>query len=111
MEKVPGIELERVWPEMSIEDRFTVVKAIAGFQKSWTSISFKQYRSLYYSKDLPGAVVDGPLYIDANGSETTDSAFVIGPSTGREMIDNKRDTVDFDRGPCEYKRDTLHCID
>ncbi|QSZ29034.1 hypothetical protein DSL72_003544 [Monilinia vaccinii-corymbosi] len=37
MEKVPGIELERVWPSMGIEDRFTLVKAMAGFQKAWTA--------------------------------------------------------------------------
>lgn len=108
MEKVPGIELECVWPKMSIEDRFAVVKAIAGFQKSWTSISFKKYGSLYYPKDLPGAAADGPLYTDATGNEMTDATYVIGPSIGREMTDNRRDTIDFDRGPCKLRHATLH---
>jgi hypothetical protein len=52
MEKVPGIELERVWPSMKIGDRLTLVKAIVGFQKAWTSVSFKKFGGLYYAKDL-----------------------------------------------------------
>lgn len=41
MEKVSRIELEHVWPSMNIKDRLAVVKAIAGFQKASTSVSFK----------------------------------------------------------------------
>jgi hypothetical protein len=52
MEEVPGVELEQVWPDMSIQDRFTVVKSIAGFQKAWTSVAFTKYGSLYFSRDL-----------------------------------------------------------
>jgi hypothetical protein len=56
MEEVPGIELEQVWPKMSIEDRLAVVKSIVGFQKAWTSVSFTNYGSLYFSRDLEGAL-------------------------------------------------------
>lgn len=101
MEKVPGIELERVWPSMRIGDRFALVKAIAGFQKAWTSISFKRFGGLYYAKDLEERTRDEPLYTDANGVDITDAKFAIGPSTGRESIDNGRATIDFDRGPCK----------
>jgi hypothetical protein len=34
MEEVPGIELEQVWPNMSIQDKFTVVESNAGFQQA-----------------------------------------------------------------------------
>ncbi|TVY45440.1 Altered inheritance of mitochondria protein, mitochondrial [Lachnellula subtilissima] len=85
MEKVPGIELERVWPRMKIAERFTLVKAIAGFQKAWTSVAFKKFGSLYYAKDLEERTGNEPLYIDANGVDITDAKFAIGPSTGREL--------------------------
>jgi hypothetical protein len=62
MEKVPGIELERVWPSLKISARFTLVKAIAGFQKAWTSISFKKFGGLYYAKDLEKNAGNQPLY-------------------------------------------------
>ena len=50
-------------------------------------VSFKKFGGLYYAKDL-----------DANGLDVTDAKFAIGPSTGRELIDNKRAAIDFDRG-------------
>jgi len=101
MEKVSGIELEQVWPSMNIKARFAVVKAIAGFQKAWTSVSFNKYGSLYYSNDLEGTSNSEPLYVDENGFAITDERFAIGPSTGRESNDNGRATIDFDRGPCK----------
>lgn len=85
---------------MNIKDRFAVVKAIAEFQKSWTSISFTKYGSLYFSEDLEDMSPQGPLYVDANGNKITNNRYAIGPSTGRENFDHKRATVDFDRGPC-----------
>ncbi|KAH9871022.1 hypothetical protein J1614_006596 [Plenodomus biglobosus] len=99
MEKASGVELEHFWPTMNIEDRLTVVKAIAGFQKAWTSISFEKYGSLYYSKDLERTVADEYLYTDADGNRIANTSFAIGPCTGREMTDNRRDSIDFDRGP------------
>jgi hypothetical protein len=73
MEKVPGIELERVWPNMRIGDRFTLVKAIASFQKAWTSVSFKKFGGLHYAKDLEERTGNEPLYTDANGVDITDN--------------------------------------
>jgi hypothetical protein len=101
MEKVSGIELEHVWPSMSIKDRLVIVKAIAGFQKAWTSVSFNRFGSIYYSNDLEETTGNQPLYVDADGIEITDERFAVGPSTGRESIDNGRATINFDRGPCK----------
>jgi hypothetical protein len=101
MEKLAGVELEQVWPGMNIQDRFAVVRAIAGYQDRWTSISFAKFGSLYYAEDLDGPKIDSPLYTDADGAQVTDARFAIGPSTGREFIDDGRATIDFDRGPCK----------
>jgi hypothetical protein len=101
MEKVLGIELEHVWPTMNIKDRLALVKTISGFQKAWTSVSFKKFGGLYYAKDLDEPTGNEPLYVDANGIDVIDDKFAIGPSTGRESIDNGRATIRFDRGPCK----------
>ncbi|KAL1613217.1 hypothetical protein SLS60_001449 [Paraconiothyrium brasiliense] len=101
MEKAQGIELEKIWPSMNIKNRLALVENIAGFQKAWTSISFKRFGSLYYANDLDESSESEPLYVDANGIDTIDERFAIGPSTGREMVDNGRATVQFDRGPCK----------
>ncbi|KAF1953450.1 hypothetical protein CC80DRAFT_518300 [Byssothecium circinans] len=99
MEKAPGIELERIWPQMKIEDRLAVVKTIARFQKTWTSVSFKKFGGLYYAKDLDRTALEEPLYVNEGGVEIKDERFAIGPSTGRENFDDGRAIVDFDRGP------------
>jgi hypothetical protein len=101
MEKSPGIELERVWPNMDITERFEVVRAIAGFQKSWTSVCFNKFGSLYYANDLHDSATTHLVYIDKDGKEVLDDRYAVGPSTGREFIDNGRATVSFDRGPCK----------
>jgi hypothetical protein len=100
MEKLPGIELELAWPTMKIEDRLAIVQTIAAYQKSWTSVSFKKYGGLYYAKDLDKNSDNEVLYIDADGITVKDSRFAIGPSNGRELIDDRRASVEFDRGPC-----------
>ena len=110
MEEVPGIELEHVWPQMNVKDRFAVVKAVAGYQKSWTSVSFAKYGSLYFSKDLNDGLDDQPLYVDAKGDYIKSTCYAVGPSTGRENIDNGRATVSFDRGPCRVATRTTRSL-
>jgi hypothetical protein len=101
MDKAPGIELERVWPSMNIKNRLAVVKAIATFQEAWTSASFTKFGSLYFAYDLEEKPRDEPLYANSDGVEVTDERFAVGPSTGREMVDHGRATIEFDRGPCK----------
>jgi hypothetical protein len=102
MEKAPGIELERVWPIMKIKDRLAVVKAVSAFQKAWTSVSFKRFGSLYYSKDLEAPTRGEPLCVDSDGVDITDDEFAVGPSMGREWIDDGRASVEMERGPCQH---------
>lgn len=111
MEQVPGIELEHIWPQMNIKDRFAVVKAVAAYQKSWTSVSFPKYGSLYFPKDLNDTLGDQPLYVDAEGNLVKSSCYAVGPSTGRENVDNGRATVSFDRGPCRVSTQTKISLD
>ncbi|KAL9607872.1 MAG: hypothetical protein Q9167_007261 [Letrouitia subvulpina] len=98
MEKLSGIQLEVVWSGMKIEDRLTVVKAIARYQKAWMSCSFNQIGSLYFAEDLDGST-QSSLYTDGRGIEISNSRFAIGPSVGREFSDDRRSAVEFDRGP------------
>jgi hypothetical protein len=101
MEEVPGVELEHVWPDMSIQDRFAVVKSIAGFQKACTSVAFTKYGSLYFSRDLEDMHGSQPLYIDENGHHIKNENFAVGPSVARETFDSGRAAINFDRGPCK----------
>jgi hypothetical protein len=100
MEKVPGIQLERLWGSMKIEDRFKIVRTLARHQKTWMSASFRQVGSLYYSRDIEKQGT-GYIYIDSDGREVRDTLFTVGPSVGRDFFDNGRSAVEFDTGPCK----------
>ncbi|KAG5955921.1 hypothetical protein E4U56_006960 [Claviceps arundinis] len=102
MEKMEGVELEHVWPNMAVEDRVEVVKAIAAYQMSWASVSFEQYGSLYLAEDFGGGEHTSPrhlVYTDDQGRRVEDSRFVVGPTTSHSTFDHGRGDIDFDRGP------------
>jgi hypothetical protein len=116
MEKAPGIQLDDVWKNMGFQERWAVTKSIAHYQSAWTSIRFKKLGSLYYAQDLDQPSLDGLLAIDQHGDEITDKVFAVGPSNGREFVDDGKADIGFDRGPCETrpKSDALvsdaHCL-
>ncbi|KAJ5799273.1 uncharacterized protein N7518_001341 [Penicillium psychrosexuale] len=106
MEKVGGVQLSHAWDDMGIEDRFEIVKAIAGYQTSWLSTSFTKYGSLYYSCDTDHQ--KECVLIKSDGTHAKQPRFAIGPSTGRDQADYGRVLIDFDRGPwddaLQYRR-------
>ncbi|KAL4866861.1 kinase-like domain-containing protein [Aspergillus spectabilis] len=95
--KVAGVQLSKVWPTMGIKERFELVKTISRYQKTWMSTSFTQSGSFYYSSDLE----DSDVCDLAKGSRSIPKhhQFAVGPSTGREFLDDGRIALDFDRGP------------
>jgi hypothetical protein len=95
---------------MNIKDRFAVVKAVAGYQKSWTSVSFAKYGSLYFSKDLNNRLNNQPLYVDTKRDHIKSTCYAVGSSTGRKNFDNRRATVSFDRGPCRVATRTTRSL-
>lgn len=103
MEKLKGMELEHFLPKMNIQDRLEVVKGIASYHRSWASVSFEQFGSLYFPEDISASASIPLSYIDGDGKRVQESRFVVGPSTGREMFDDGRANVDFNRGPCEFQ--------
>ncbi|KAG6311519.1 hypothetical protein E4U22_002588, partial [Claviceps purpurea] len=84
MEKVHGVELQQLWPKMTTEERWEVVKAVAAYQESWASVTFEQYGSLYFAEDFEGENIPALVYTNEKGERVEDSRFVIGPSTSRE---------------------------
>jgi hypothetical protein len=103
MEKVDGIPLEQVWNKIQVEDHFAIVKQVATYQRIWASVRFTSYGSLYFSESL-NMKPTGPLYIDETGKEVYLQRFCIGPSNGREFVDDGRIAVDFFKGPCNTPR-------
>lgn len=103
MQKINGVELETSLPRMKMQERLEVVKAIAGCQNSWASVSFEQFGSLYFSEDVNGPALPTLTHGDLEGIKVSDPRSVIGPSLGRKMFDDGQKTIDFDRGPYKFE--------
>lgn len=99
MEKLPGVQLSKLWDQLDIGIRWKIVQNIGKYQKLWTDVSFPQFGSLYYKNDVTPA--KSLVYAKEETGEIVDDRFAIGPSTSRQNTDNGRLDIDFDRGPCE----------
>ena len=99
MEKAPGIELERLWEDMTGRQKYEIVKQLVGFERSFASTRFGSFGSLYYAKDVP-RVENETLCVNEDGTDMQYSQFAIGPTTNRMLFDEGRGTVHVDRGPC-----------
>jgi hypothetical protein len=102
MEKAPGVELEQMWPNMQIKDRFAAVKALAACQKAWISISFKKFGSVYYAKDLDAQFHGEPPCDHTDGIDISKDEFATRPTVAREWIEDRRASMDICRGPCKF---------
>lgn len=97
MERVNGVPLSQVWSTMELPQKLQVLLALTRLQKHWLSVSFSHYGSLYYVGDAQSAA--GNNYIQ-DDKLVQDSAFAIGPTTGRDWVDGGRSSLGTENGPC-----------
>lgn len=101
MEEAKGVPLSHKWPTLKGDNKLNLIEKIVKIETTLASTSFREFGSLYYTKDLEHSTRDNPLYTDTTGRPVMNAQFSIGPSTDRKSFDNDRATVDFDRGPCK----------
>jgi hypothetical protein len=66
-------------------------------------VSFEGFGSLYFPSDVGGLALPTLKYVGHEGKKVSDPRSVVKPSTGREMFDDGRGTIEFDRGPCKFR--------
>ncbi|KAH7359797.1 phosphotransferase enzyme family protein [Pyrenochaeta sp. MPI-SDFR-AT-0127] len=93
MERSRGVELGKVWDDMSWEERLEVVRALVGYEKAFVSAKFPMYGSLFYAKDLPK--LSQGQFLSSVDSMDNGEAFVVGPTTNRAFFDQGRDAVEM----------------
>lgn len=106
MERCEGVELGKVWDDLSWRNRLNIVKTLVGYEKAFASASLPMYGSLYYAKDLPSP--SAAQYLDHTGTGDRTEAFVVGPTTNRTFFDQGRDSVEVNRGPCKLQSLTVY---
>ncbi|KAJ8116979.1 hypothetical protein OPT61_g1714 [Boeremia exigua] len=99
MEKCPGIELGRLWDDLSARQKVDIVRQLATFSARLSKARFAYYGSLYYTKDIPDAI-----------DTRIDDTFSVGPTTSRTWFDDGRGEVDIYRGPWTSAEDVLTAI-
>ncbi|KAJ8113860.1 hypothetical protein OPT61_g4116 [Boeremia exigua] len=105
MERSGGVELGKVWHDMSWEQRLEVVQALVEYEKAFVSANLPMYGSLYYATDLPSP--SPSQFLNSGNSSEKGKAFVVGPTTNRAFFDQGRDLVDANRGPCRFSHDFM----
>ena len=106
MERSRGVELGKIWHDMPWDQRLEVVRTLAGYEKAFASANFPMYGSLYYAKDPTNP--DLNPYLDLVNSTDKEGAFVVGPTTNRAFFDQGRDSVEVNRGPCNFPCPRCH---
>lgn len=100
MEKAPGVELEKVWEDITGRQKYEIVKQLVGTESSFASTRFKLFGSLYYAQDVPKVAGNETSCVNEDGTEMHCSQFTIGPTNNRMFFDEGRGGVHVDRGPC-----------
>ena len=99
MEKVKGIQLAKVWDDMSVLDRVRLAGRLSEIQSHWGGCRFDQCGSLYLAR---GGDASAPAsFTYPRHEHRTDARFTVGPTTGRRFNADGRVGISFDRGPCE----------
>lgn len=91
---------------MDSKNRFAVVKALARFHNRLTSISCRQYGSLYYTVGLGNSCARNDPVFNQEGNELESSQFAIRPFVTRDFLGNGRATLELNREPGTQARNT-----
>lgn len=92
MEKAPGIEVSKVWPQLSEKLRLRLIDEIIRIERAALDNPLPSYGSIFFRRDV------GPEM----ASVAVDETFVIGPSLDRSFWRDGREAMDIFRGPCEH---------
>jgi hypothetical protein len=90
MEKAPGIEVSKVWPQLSEKHKLRLIDEIVRIEKAALEYPLPSYGSIFFHSDLKPEVT----------SVLVDETFTIGPSLDISFWSDGRETMDIDRGPC-----------
>ena len=99
MEKAPGVQLYKVWDDMSAADQFSLVLKLTKLDGQIAKIRFPASGSLYLRESME----DSDTYVNLDPEIDPSEEFCIGPSCERGWYPKSMATSlqsNFNRGPC-----------
>ena len=100
MEKAPGIQLFKVWDDISEANRLKLIKSLTQLEHQLAAIRFPAYGSLYFRKSI--SKESERTLLDSTADPT--GSYCVGPSCGPSWTNGTSSadiSPDLDAGPCE----------
>lgn len=91
MEKCPGVELDKVWDDLSGKQICLIAHELAEYTMKLYKTPFSSYESLYCTSDL----------LDCANTKI-DEKFCVGPTTRSRTYENFKEDVNVNTGPCKF---------
>ncbi|KAL8741925.1 MAG: hypothetical protein Q9190_005524 [Brigantiaea leucoxantha] len=98
MEKAPGIQLFKVWDDITEADRLSLIKGLTQLESQFAAIRFPAYGSLYFRHSISKA--SERILLDSSVDPT--GSFCVGPACGPAWTDGISPAdiqPDIDAGP------------
>ena len=99
MEKAPGIQLFKVWDDISEPNRLKLIKSLTQLEHQLAAIRFPAYGSLYFRESISRA--SERTLLDSTADPT--NSYCVGPSCGPAWTNGTSSAdikPDLDAGPC-----------
>ncbi|KAG5633761.1 hypothetical protein H0H81_005469, partial [Sphagnurus paluster] len=100
MEKAPGIEVGKVWHELSMELRLSLVQAVVEMEHAALVSPLPGYGSIFFRDDIKPGMSSVPI----------DDTYAIGPCMDRSFWNQERATMEIDRGPWSTTQQCLSAV-
>ena len=100
MEKAPGIQLFKVWNDMTEADHLQLIKGLTQMEHQLVDIQLPAYGSLYFRHSISKA--SERILLDS--SVDPSGLFCVGPACGPAWTDGTSSAdiqIDIDAGPCK----------
>lgn len=99
-EKVTGVRLGMVWPELPWATKLAIVGKIVDIDHSLSTVDFDQHGCIYFKEDLQRLTgKSSPIHLKTNQSSLTLEQYAMGPLTKAELWVGGRRQAPIDRGP------------
>lgn len=121
MEEAKGTQLQVIWSDMDLDEKFKVVDDVVAIQQKLQSVAFSRldtrilrqsawlttryrYGSLYFRSDASEGCSNVEVHGDLPSSARSIAAdrFVIGPVADQAFWETTQIPLFTDRGPCEF---------
>ena len=99
MKEAKEVLLSHKWSTLCGENKLNLIEKIVKIKTTLISTSFREYNSLYYTKDLEHSTRKNVLYTNNTGRSMINAQFSIGSTTNHKSCDNDRANINFDWGP------------